>query len=261
VWWNRKEEERDVASFQTGQINLSEDGGDRLFISDLLRAIAISRSAISCISAFLRLSCSDRTLSAATQAIWASSLNLGNGSDADTLLLFIGDDEEDDRLFNELEPIDVGLLVGPLEVGEENLKSLPQLEGNLLLLSAAVAAANGSGRPFHAELPNGLSNSIVDLEGDVEEANGSLSAENGSKLSVLSGSFLIFIPLLVMVGTAKGSSVFEANGSPNPTSLKGSSVNSSSAYRCCCDSLVGFVLLVLVLPHASKLSPVEEPEN
>jgi hypothetical protein len=82
-----------VASFQTTQINLSEDGGDLLFISDLLRAIAISRSAISCISAFLRLSCSDRTLSAATQAIWASSLNLGNGSDVDTLLLFIGDDE------------------------------------------------------------------------------------------------------------------------------------------------------------------------
>jgi len=256
VWWNRKEE-GDVASFHTTQINLSEEGGDRLFISDLLRAIAISRSAISCISAFLRLSCSDRTLSAATQAIWASSFNLGNGSDADTLLVFIGDDEEDDLLFNELEPIDVGLLMGP-EVGEENLKSLPQLEGDLLLLSAAVAAANGSGRPFHAELPNGLSNSIVDLEGDVEEAKGSLSAENGSKLS---GSFLILIPLLVMVGTAKGSSVFEVNGSPNPTSLKGSSVNSNSAYRCCCDSLVGFVLLVLVFPHASKLSPVEEPEN
>ena len=247
-----------MASFHTTQINLSEEGGVRLFISDLLRAIAISRSAISCISAFLRLSCSERTLSAATQAIWASSLNLGNGSDADTLLLFIGDEEEDDRLFNELEPIDVGLLVGPLEVGEENLKSLPQLEGDLLLLSAAVAAANGSGRPFHAELPKGLSNSIVDLEGDVEEANGSLSKENGSKLS---GSFLILIPLLVIVGMAKGSSVFEANGSPNPTSLKGSSVNSNSAYRCCCDSLVGFVLLVLVLPHASKLSPVEEPEN
>lgn len=228
-----------------------------MVISDLLRAIAISRSAISCISAFLLLSCSQRTLSAATQAIWASSLSFGNVSVAETFV-FSGDDEEEDLLFDELEPIDVGLFAWPLG-GEENaLKSLPQIEDDLLLLSAAAAAAKGSGWPFHAELPNGLSNSIADLlEGEVVEAKGSLSAEKGSKLS----DPFFLMPLFVIVGTAKGSSVCDANGSPKPTSLKGSSVNSNSAYRCCCDSLVGFVLLLLVLPHASKPSPVEEPVN
>lgn len=99
---------------------------------------------------------------------------------------------------------------------------------------------------------------MVVLQGEAEDANGSFSVENGSKLSE---SFFILIALLVMVGTAKGSSVFDANGSPNPTSLKGSSVNSNSAYRCCCDSAVGFVLLVLVLPHASKPSQDEELVN
>lgn len=145
-------------------------------------------------------------------------------------MFFSGDDEEEDRLFIELELIDVGLFGWPLE-GEENLKSFPQLAGDLLLLSAAAAAANGSFRLFHAELPNGLSNSMVVAfdEGMMVEANGSLSEENGSKLS----DPFFLLPLFVrLVGTAKGSSTF-VNGSPKPTSLKGSSVNSNSAYRCC----------------------------
>lgn len=137
-------------------------------------------------------------------------------------MFFGGEVEDDDLLFKEPELIDVGLLALG---GELNLKSFPQLDVDLLLLSAASAAAKGSGRPFHAELPNGLSNSVVDLEGDVEDAKGSLSAEKGSKLS----DPFFFIPLFVIVvGTANGSSL-EANGSLKPTSLNGSSVNSNSA--------------------------------
>ena len=257
--WSKSRRKNERKGWIQIQINRSEDGGDRVVISDLLRAIAISKSAISCISAFLLLSCSQRTLSAATQAIWASSLSFGNVSVAETLI-FSGVDEDEDRgLFDEFEPIEVGLLPWPLGGEEKALKSLPQLEDDLLLLSAAAATANGSARPFQAELPNGLSNSIVDLlEGEVEEANGSLSLEKGSKLS----DPFFLTALFVIVGTAKGSSAWDANGSPKPTSLKGSSVNSNSAYLCCCDSLVGFVLLLLlVLPHASKPSPDEEPVN
>lgn len=168
------------------------------------------------------------------------------------------------------------------------MNSFPQLLIDLLLLSAASAAAKGSGRPFQAELPNGLSKSATDLDtGDIDEANGSLSLENGSKLSL---TFFLIPLLVIVVGTAKGSSLCEVNGSLNPTSLNGSSVNSSSAYRCCCDSPVvvvlledvvvvlvvvkeevvvvvvvvvvtAFVLLLLVFPHASKLSSIEEPPN
>lgn len=139
-------------------------------------------------------------------------------------MAFIGDDVDEDRLL--IEPELVGLRA-PWLGGELNLKSFAQSDkGVLLLLSAAAAAANGSGLPFHAELLKALSNSVVELEGDAKEANGSLSPEKGSKLS----DPFFLRPLFVMVeATANGSSECDVNGSANPTSLNGSSVKSKSA--------------------------------
>lgn len=112
--------------------------------------------------------------------------------------------------------------------GDGNFRSSPQTEEDLLLLFAAAAAAKGS--TFQAALENGLSvKSVVIFSVEANGAKGSLSGENGSKLS----EPFFFMPLEVIVafeaGTANGSSVCEAKGSPNATSLKGSSVNSSSA--------------------------------
>jgi len=174
-----------------------------------------------------------------------------------------------------LSVLDKGLVDLLLDGGGENLKSSPQLDEDLLLLSAAKAAAKGSAvtpRPLdQAELllfppPKGLSK--LELEGVVDtvpdkDAKGSLSREKGSKEfeSLLLLLLFLRIPLGV-VTAAKGSSEMAVKGSsPKPTSLKGSSVNSSSAYRCCCDSLVAFFVLLLLLPHASKISPADELVN
>lgn len=184
-------------------LQIKRSAGGRTSISDLLSAMAMSRSAFSCKSAFLLRSCSRRTLSAATHASCASSLSFRG--------TFV--DEYGDRLFN------VGLLL----LGE-NFKSSSHTEHDLLLLSAAVAAAKGS--MFQAELENELSvKSLVILSDDGNGAKGSLSGANGSKLS------FVFKPFIDApeAGTAKGSSVCDAKGSSNPMSLKGSSVNSSSA--------------------------------
>lgn len=181
------------------------------------------------------------------------------------------EDAEESRL---LSVLDKGLVDLLLAGGGENLKSSPQLDVDLLLLSAANAAAKGSAvtpRPLdQAELllfppPKGLSK--LELEGVVDtvpdkDAKGSLSREKGSN------EFESFILLLFLrnpfgvVTAAKGSSEMAVKGSsPKPTSLKGSSVNSSSAYRCCCDSLVAFFVLMLLLPHASNSSPADEFVN
>ncbi len=94
---------------------------------------------------------------------------------------------------------------------------------------------------------------------------------NGSKLD--SRPFFLIPPLGVAVGTANGSSVLVmlvVNGSPKLTSLNGSSVNSSSAYRCDCGggSVAVFVLLLFVLllmivafPHVSKELSVDVAVN
>ena len=179
------------------------------------------------------------------------------------------EDAEESRL---LSVLDKGLVDLLLDGGGENLKSSPQLDEDLLLLSAAKAAAKGSAvtpRPLdQAELllfppPKGLSK--LELEGVVDtvpdkDAKGSLSREKGSK-EFESLLLLLFLRIpLGVVTAAKGSSEMAVKGSsPKPTSLKGSSVNSSSAYRCCCDSLVAF--FVLLLPHASKISPADELVN
>lgn len=105
-------------------------------------------------------------------------MSFGSVSEVDAFA-FTVDDVDEDLLLKE--PELVGLRAR-LDGGELNLKSLPQSdEDDLLLLSAAAAAANGSGLPFHAELLKELSNSVVDLEGEVKDANGSLSFEKGSK--------------------------------------------------------------------------------
>ena len=103
------------------------------------------------------------------------------------------------------------------------------------------------------------------------DANGSFSMANGSKLD--SEPFFLIPPLGVAVGTANGSSVLVmlvVNGSPKLTSLNGSSVNSSSAYRCGCGggSVAVFVLLLFVLllmmvafPHVSKELSVDVAVN
>ena len=181
------------------------------------------------------------------------------------------EDAEESRL---LSVLDKGLVDLLLDGGGENLKSSPQLDEDLLLLSAAKAAAKGSAvtpRPLdQAELllfppPKGLSK--LELEGvvdtvPVKDAKGSLSREKGSKEFESLLLLLFFRIPLGVVTAAKGSSEMAVKGSsPKPTSLKGSSVNSSSAYRCCCDSLVAFFVLLLLLPHASKISPADELVN
>ena len=208
--------------------------------------MAISRSAFSCNSALRRLSCSSLTLSAAAQAICDdSSLSFGwcRASDDEDALPFRPDEGVVGSLplmGLEAKEDEEGLLMLMWCLpggGEENLKSSPQPiedDDDLLLLSTAAATVNGSGRPFQAESEKALSKSmslLFDFNGVVVvvmEANGSLSNEKGSKLSELLSFF--FKPLVGVAGTATGSSLlFVANGSPKPTSLNGSSVNSNSA--------------------------------
>ena len=208
----------------------------RCSTSDLLKAMAISKSAFSCNSALRSRSRSSRTLSDDAHAIWSSSLSLA-------LVLEDDDVVDDDRAFK--------LKLGaPLFREPENCKSSPQIDADVLLV---VDPLKGSIRLFHAESqPNELSKSIFAFEGALNGANGSFSIANGSRLSDT------FLRMPFVEGAENGSSLVDAKGSANPTSLNGSSVNSNSAYRCCCGCCTLVILAGAVeVPQASKASPAE----
>ena len=183
-------------------------------ICDLLRAMAISRSAFSWMSALRRLSFSSRTLSAAAQAIWASSLSLGDVSQ----VLPLEEVEDQDLFLSVLDATGVGLFVW-LTSDDENSLSQPTNEGSL--------EEKGSLRPFQLLLlEKALSKGIL-LFG---EENGSSSPLKGSKVLLSPVAVATAtVTTSVLVKPVKGSSRLAANGSLKPTSLKGSTVNSNSA--------------------------------